>query len=1301
MCGLMKAAGGIRSAWARALRRAAGAVALAAAALVAPAPALADAEADRGWLTGFLESSLSGAGREVRITGFAGALSARATIEELTIADGDGVWLILRGAVLDWNRPALIARRLEINELAAAEIIVLRAPRADPDGIDLPTPEARPFGLPELPITIRIDRIAAERVELGEALLGEVVELALDGSAGLAGGTGRAELTVARIDGAEGRMALRIGFDNETRRLETDLSLSEATGGVAARLLSLPGMPSVDMMVDGAGPLDDFAARVALATDGVERFGGGVTLRGASDAGLSFSADLGGDLRPLLPEDLHAFFGADTRLSAAGLRREEGGFDLTDFALTAEAAQLSGALRIGATGLPDFARLRGRIASADGAPVVLPSAERRTIASAELTLDFDAAVSENWSLTLRADGLTGPDLSVVALALEGGGQIAAGEGGRSISLDLGLVGEGIAPADPALAEALGDSLSGQVSLSWTEGSPVAIRTLSLAGRGLRLDAEGTIDGTAIDGQLNLIAPDIARFSALAGRDLGGGITGAVEGTLSPLSGIFDLRGRLTGTDLTIGEPEVDGLLAGTSGIALDIRRDETGTRIRSLDIGAQNLLLDASGFISSVRTEIAAELDFSDLSVLGPGYGGAMRAGLQLSGPPDTLRLAGSGTGRDVRLGQPVLDGLFADTSRFDIDLTLGAERLLTVDRLEFETPALGASVSGLVALARSAELRIAAPSDLEFTLDFRNPGVFGPGFGGQLQASGRLLGTDEGERILLSAQSRDLRLGQPPLNVLFRGTTQLDLTATRRGERYRIEALELRNPQLTVGASATVEGATRRLEVSGRITDIGVLADQLEGPGIITGLVTEAPGGYQLQFSAQGPGGLNLEVAGRVTPALIHNVTIRGDADMALASRFLDDILVQGPVRVDLRMLGAPRIESLSGQISVRGGRIVAPRQYVTLQNVNGTADLGSGRLSLAVTGSAARGGSFRLSGPIFLRPGFPVDLTGLLDEMRIVDPTLYSTSVSGSLGIRGPLMGGGALISGALSLGSSEIRVPNAGYVGATHIPEGIRHIGEPESARLTRIWARVADVTGEGSRSNRPFALDLSLSAPNRVFIRGRGLDAEVGGTLVLRGTTANVIPSGEFGLIRGRIDILGNRFSLTEGFASLQGRFIPFIRLAASTEADGITARIVVEGVATEPRISFTSSPELPEEEVVSRLLFGRDLGSLSPFQAAQLASAVATLSGRGGIGVMERLRENFGLDDLDFTTDETGTASVRAGAYIAENIYTDLRVDAAGRSEITINLDVSPSVTLRGRAGTDGRSGVGVFFERDY
>ena len=118
-------------------------------------------------------------------------------------------------------------------------------------------------------------------------------------------------------------------------------------------------------------------------------------------------------------------------------------------------------------------------------------------------------------------------------------------------------------------------------------------------------------------------------------------------------------------------------------------------------------------------------------------------------------------------------------------------------------------------------------------------------------------------------------------------------------------------------------------------------------------------------------------------------------------------------------------------------------------------------------------------------------------------------------------------------------------------------------------------------------------------------------------------------------------------------------------------------------------------------MLAQIIFGRDLSSISPLQAAQLASAVATLAGSGGDGLVGRFRKSVGLDDFDVVPDKEGNTGVKAGRYLSDNVYTEVVVGSGNQSQINLNLDLSKSFTVRGSVGEDGNTGIGVYFERDY
>lgn len=253
-----------------------------------------------------------------------------------------------------------------------------------------------------------------------------------------------------------------------------------------------------------------------------------------------------------------------------------------------------------------------------------------------------------------------------------------------------------------------------------------------------------------------------------------------------------------------------------------------------------------------------------------------------------------------------------------------------------------------------------------------------------------------------------------------------------------------------------------------------------------------------------------------------------------------------------------------------------------------------------------------------------------------------------------------------------------------------------------RRTRQRAGLIETGSSSSGASGPaYPLDLLIDAPNRIFVRGRGLDAELGGRLRVRGTTANVDPAGTFQLIRGRIDVLTKRLDLTEGLIDLRGSIDPYLRFVAQTQADDYTISIVLEGLASEPTVSFTSAPDLPQEEIVAQLLFGRSFSDMSALQAAQLVGAVATLSGRGSGGLTERFRSTLGLSDFDVTSTAEGATQFSAGAYISENVYSEVVADSEGNNQINLNLDLSRSVTVKGSADNSGNTGLGIFFEKDY
>lgn len=1405
-----------------------------------PLTAVAQDDDDEGYLTNLIEENLTGAGREVNIVGFAGALSSQATMEALTVADSEGIWLTLEDVVLSWNRSALLRGAIDVEELSAARIIVARPPVSEDSG---PSPEAEPFSLPELPVSISLGLLNIDSIELGEAFLGDPLSFSLSGAAELGSGEGSANVVAERLGDQQGRFEINGSYVNETQVLEILLDVAEGPDGIAANLIGLPGEPAVGMTIAGNAPLDDFAATLSIATDRQDRLNGSFGLTNTDGVSV-ITLDVGGDISPLFEPEYQGFFGNDAQLAARVVQTTDGSIDIPTLTLDAGRVTLSGAVQIGAQGWPELIDLQGGITAEGSEPVLLPLSGPQTFVDGmRLAINYDAAQSTDWRADISIDGFTRPGLGIDRLSLEGGGLLRPGEGAEigQFTTDLRYAAQGLALDDAGAAQAFGDTIGGVFVADRTEGQPTEISEFTLTGAGLDSTVQATIAGAGSGFQtnatVNMQVAGLDRFATLIGQDIGGGAELGILAQMSPLDGAFDVVVTGQTNDLSLGVEQADAVLAGTGSIGISAVRDTEGTRLETLRIATDAAEVTANGALTSNGSEATLNARLNDLELVLPGLRGpatiegqvtqtgAGALGFQLEGTGPATTFETSGTVNQTTTGQTVnaavlanisdlsryaqlagrpLSGaaqldingvLLSDGLRFDLDINgqtqdvvtgidqadgflAGTGRLnagiarpsantLRISDLTLQTPAI--SVTGTAGL----DLGGGNSADLDIRINdasLLDPSLAGPitltldgtpGEGNSTQTTLRLDGPDtsvsfdgtvggleadylisgdlaaeigdlgtyasligqpvdgsisltaSGETLpdtsvfdtKLSLESQNLATGLPTVDALLVGTGRVNADIGQTDAGLSVRTLEVSTPEISIVGALNGAAGYGQGRFNASLRDVGVLTDQISGPIRATGGASlDEDGNWGIDATGTGPGGLGAEIAGQVGADGTLNIDIDGSAPLALANTAIDPRRLSGQANFDVSINGPAALTSVGGQVTFSEGRLAAPNLGEALTDITGQIGLNGGTAQINLNTRVESGGRVRISGPVGLTGENNADITVRIRNVVLQDPELYTSSIGGDITMSGALQGG-AQIAGELTLGETNIRVPSSSISSLGDLPDVV-HLGANGQVRQTLGRAGELDddntdsgqTTGGGSR---PYPLDIDINAPARIYIRGRGLDAELGGQLTIGGTSDNVIPVGEFSLIRGRLDILQQRFDLTEGTATMEGDFEPYLRLVATTETDsGTVISITIEGAASEPEVSFTSVPELPQDEVLSQLIFGRDLDSISPLQAVQLASAISTLAGRGG-GALNRLRESVGLDDFDVTTDDEGETAVRAGKYLSDNVYTDVTVTSEGGTEINLNLDITDEVTAKGSVDQDGETGIGVFFERDY
>ena len=406
------------------------------------------------------------------------------------------------------------------------------------------------------------------------------------------------------------------------------------------------------------------------------------------------------------------------------------------------------------------------------------------------------------------------------------------------------------------------------------------------------------------------------------------------------------------------------------------------------------------------------------------------------------------------------------------------------------------------------------------------------------------------------------------------------------------------------------------------------------------------------------------------------------------------------GSTNVNLQVRGTTSSPAISGSLTTSGARFVSAASGIAINDIRAEIAIANGVATIrTLTGSLSTGGSISGSGTVGVNAGsgFPADIRLRINDGRYTDGRVVTTTMNGDLAIRGPLVSRPTL-SGTVNLGRTVITVPD--QLPGSLASLDVQHRNAPAAVKAQAQALAPAAAAGGGSGA---LTLDLTVNANNQIFVTGRGLDAELGGSVRLTGSTAEPQAVGQFTLRRGRLSILGRRLTFTRGTIDFAGSLVPNLDFAADTESGNTRITVTVSGPANDPRFNFSSVPALPEDEVLARLIFGRSLSNLSPLQIAQLADAAASLTGRGGSSsLLQSLRSQLGVDDIDIRTNADGSTSVAVGKYLNDRTYLSLeKGDKAGSGRARIDLDIGRGVKLRGEANDSGEAKGGIFFEREY
>ncbi|PDS86351.1 translocation/assembly module TamB domain-containing protein [Rhizobium sp. L18] len=889
---------------------------------------------------------------------------------------------------------------------------------------------------------------------------------------------------------------------------------------------------------------------------------------------------------------------------------------------------------------------------------------------ADNKLDFNAAASGAEGLSLKSTG----NVALVGTTVEN----------IKVDAEIAKIPASLANAFvPDLAA--GGTISGTLSaagtpaapnadfkLAWTDAATSHTRSAHLSGLALaasghfadnRLDFDADLggkDGLSLKAKGNVatagtsvrnldVKADLANLPAALANGFIPGL--AAEGTVSGTASVsgalpkpavdFKLDWKNAATAQTKNSG-LSGLSAAASGKYADDRVDFDANLA-----GKDGVLAKATGGVTIAGTAIrdlsinadipALPANIANAFVPGLGAEGTLSANAVTSGTPENPIVDFKLDWKDAATSHTKAAGL----SR----LALAATGKYAGDRLDFDANLSG---SGGIALKAAGNLSLAGTSirAVDATVNASNvPAAIANSFVPGLGAEGAVSATAKATGAL-SAPSVDFKVDWK--NAATSQTKGAGLSP------------------FTIGASGKLAGNRLTVDTS-LVGDAGM---SLKGGGSV---VITGNRALDMRFN----GNLPFAVLG--------------------APLAQQGLVADGVATLNLQVGGTAAAPVINGTVSTNGAKLVDVRRNLAVNNLAATVTFnGSQAVISRLSGSLGGGGTISASGTIGIQPagGFPADISIKLDQAVYVDGTLVVSTVNGTLGLRGPIMN--STLSGKLRLDKTSITVPEK-------LPTSLREIDIRHKNAPRAVLAQLRD-DGERKPTEKSstITLDLEIDAPSHIFARGRGIDAELGGKVTIRGTAAAPIVTGGFTMRRGRMTILNRRLDFTDkSRITFAGDLTPALDMEATSTSGSTTLTVDVAGLATDPAITFSSSPQLPQDEVLAQLIFGQSMSKLSPVQIAQLADAVSQLAGNRSTSLFEGLRNQLGVDDLDISTDSKGQTSVSVGRYLNDRTYFELQQGGAAGAKAIINLDVGRGVKLRGAAGGNGAGEAGVVYEREY
>ncbi len=348
-------------------------------------------------------------------------------------------------------------------------------------------------------------------------------------------------------------------------------------------------------------------------------------------------------------------------------------------------------------------------------------------------------------------------------------------------------------------------------------------------------------------------------------------------------------------------------------------------------------------------------------------------------------------------------------------------------------------------------------------------------------------------------------------------------------------------------------------------------------------------------------------------------NLDVDGNLNIGAISIVTDRVRAEGDSTIDILARGTMADPVLSGNVEVRDGALVIDEPRIAAEALNARVDLDGNRLNISTLSANVNGGTLTGQGSLALGSGGVDDVNVELAARDFAfDAPLDLRSLSDS-DFRIQSQGSDILVSG-------QVTIQEAGLTGDINFDTGL----------LATISARPnLELTPDRNPLLERVLLNVNVDTATPVLVDNNIAKAEVTTDLRVVGTPYETGLLGRLEVAEGGLVTLNERtFEIERGQMTFieDRRIFPSFDLLMNTEANSYDITLGVSGEPGNTETTLTSSPPLPEPDIMAMIVTGRTLDQMrgQEYEVAR-EQVLSYMTGRVGSTIGRSIERATGFD----------------------------------------------------------------------